>query len=222
LRKGLVAITLGLLCLGARAGDITAYTALEEDDVRVYLAAFNKAKPGIKVNVLRLSTGDLAARMLAEKSNPRHDVIWGWAVTQMVDPRFLEMAEPYKPVGIDKVNPQFKDPDGRWFATTGYFAGFLREYRNPEKEQSADADLLAGSAEPGLQGSDRDAECGELGHRLRAGGEHPADERRREGLAVPEGSRQEHRAVHQVGIATVQGSGDRVNTRSAFRSRFPV
>jgi iron(III) transport system substrate-binding protein len=62
--------------------------------------------------------------MLAEKANPRHDVIWGYAVTQMVDPRTLEMLEPYKPVGIDKVNPQFKDPDGRWFATTGYFAGF--------------------------------------------------------------------------------------------------
>ena len=120
----LAAIALASLCFAAQAGEITAYTSLEEDDVKVYLDAFAKAKPGIKVNVLRLSTGDLAARMLAEKSNPRHDVIWGWAVTQMVDPRFLEMAEPYKPAGIDKVNAQFKDPDGRWFATTGYFAGF--------------------------------------------------------------------------------------------------
>jgi iron(III) transport system substrate-binding protein len=122
--NGLAALAVATLCLGARAGDITAYTALEEDDVRVYLAAFNTANPNIKVNVLRLSTGDLAARILAEKSNPRHDVIWGWAVTQMVDPRFLEMTEAYRPKGVDKVNPQFKDPDGRWFATTGYFAGF--------------------------------------------------------------------------------------------------
>ena len=112
----LAAIALASLGFAAQAGEITAYTSLEEDDVKVYLDAFAKAKPGIKVNVLRLSTGDLAARMLAEKSNPRHDVIWGWAVTQMVDPRFLEMAEPYKPAGIEKVNAQFKDPDGRWFA----------------------------------------------------------------------------------------------------------
>ncbi|MCK6449912.1 MAG: ABC transporter substrate-binding protein [Alphaproteobacteria bacterium] len=125
--KLLVGVALAaIVCLGgpARAGDITAYTSLEEDDVRVYLAAFNKAKPGIKVNILRLSTGDLGARMLAEKANPRHDVIWGWAVTNMVDPRILEMTEPYKPAGIEKVNPAFKDPQGRWFATTGYFAGF--------------------------------------------------------------------------------------------------
>ncbi|MBL8704597.1 MAG: ABC transporter substrate-binding protein [Rhodospirillales bacterium] len=110
--------------LAAKAGEITAYTSLEEDDIRVYLQGFAKAQPGVKVNVLRLSTGDLGARMLAEKANPRHDVIWGWAVTNMVDPRILEMAEPYKPAGIDKVNPAFKDKDGRWFATTGYFAGF--------------------------------------------------------------------------------------------------
>jgi iron(III) transport system substrate-binding protein len=121
-----LAAAFALLLMGAtvRAGDITVYTALEEDDVRVYLAAFAKAKPAIKVNVLRLSTGDLAARIVAEKANPRHDVIWGTALTQMVDPRILEMAEPYRPAGIDAVKPQFKDPQGRWFATTGYFAGF--------------------------------------------------------------------------------------------------
>jgi iron(III) transport system substrate-binding protein len=108
----------------ANAGDITAYTALEEDDVKVYLEAFAKEVAGVKVNVLRLSTGDLVARILAEKANPRHDVIWGVAVTSVVDPRILEMAEPHKPKGIDEVKTIFKDPQHRWFATTGYFAGF--------------------------------------------------------------------------------------------------
>ena len=110
--------------LAATAGTITAYTALEEDDVKVYLEAFNREVPDVKVNVLRLSTGDLIARILAEKANPRHDVIWGTALTQVNDPRILEMAEPYKPAGIDSVKTQFKDPQNLWFATTGYFAGF--------------------------------------------------------------------------------------------------
>ena len=112
------------LSLQAQAGEITAYTSLEEDDVKIYLEAFAKAEPDIHVNVLRLSTGDLGARILAEKSNPHQDVIWGWAVTQMADPRILEMIEPYKPKGIDEVKTIFKDPQHRWFATTGYFAGF--------------------------------------------------------------------------------------------------
>jgi len=106
------------------AGEITAYTSLEEDDAKVYLDAFAKVAPDIKVNMLRLSTGDLGARMLAEKSNPKQDVIWGWAATQMVDPRILEMLEPYKPKGIDKIKTSFRDPKNRWFATTGYFAAF--------------------------------------------------------------------------------------------------
>jgi iron(III) transport system substrate-binding protein len=118
------ALALLFACAMARAGEITVYTALEEDDVRVYLAEFAKAKPDIKVNLLRLSTGDLVARILAEKANPREDVIWGTAVTQLSDPRILEMAEPYKPAGIDAVKTAFKDPQNRWFATTGYFAGF--------------------------------------------------------------------------------------------------
>lgn len=108
----------------AHAGTITAYTSLEEDDARIYLESFEAAHPDIKVDLLRLSTGDLGARMLAEKDNPRHDVIWGWAVTQMVDPRILEMIEPYEPQGLDKVKDKFKDSEGRWFATTGYFAAF--------------------------------------------------------------------------------------------------
>jgi len=108
----------------AYAGQITVYTSLEEDDAKVYLDAFAKDAPDITVNMLRLSTGDLGARMLAEKSNPQHDVIWGWAVTNMVDPRILEMTEPYKPKGIDAVKTAFKDPQNRWFATTGYFAAF--------------------------------------------------------------------------------------------------
>lgn len=120
----LCAVVFLLGCAGARAGEITVYTALEEDDVRVYLAAFAKAKPDIKVNLLRLSTGDLVARILAEKANPRHDVIWGTALTQLSDPRILEMAEPYRPAGIENVKSTFKDPQNRWFATTGYFAGF--------------------------------------------------------------------------------------------------
>jgi iron(III) transport system substrate-binding protein len=121
---GIGVATALFMAAGAYAGEITAYTSLEEDDVRVYLEEFNKSHPDIHVNVLRLSTGDLGARMLAESGNPQHDVIWGWAVTQMADPRILEMLEPYKPAGIDEVKTEFKDKENRWFATTGYFAGF--------------------------------------------------------------------------------------------------
>lgn len=108
----------------ARADSITVYTSYEEDELTAFLNRMREDLPDLTVNVLRLSTGDLMARILAESGNPQHDVIWGWAVTSMIDPRISEMLEPYQPAGIDRVGEQFRDPEGRWFAVTGYMAAF--------------------------------------------------------------------------------------------------
>ncbi|KAA3626878.1 MAG: extracellular solute-binding protein [Proteobacteria bacterium] len=108
----------------AHAGEITVYTALEEEEIADYIAAASKAMPDIKVNVLRLSTGKLGARILAEAENPQADVIWGWAVTAMMDPRILAMLEPYAAKGADKLNAAHRDQQGRWFAPTGYMGAF--------------------------------------------------------------------------------------------------
>ena len=121
--------SIGFLCVLlwgsiAVAGEITVYSSLEEDEIKDYLAVAKKDMPGVKVNILRLSTGDLGARILAESSNPKHDVIWGWAVTNMSDARIMRLLEAYKPKGLDKVAGSFKDKGGKWFATQGYMAAF--------------------------------------------------------------------------------------------------
>lgn len=108
----------------ARAESITAYTSYEEDELKAFLAKMKQDVPDVEVNVLRLSSGDLHARILAESANPQHDVIWGWAVTSLIDPRIGGLIEPYTPKNIDKVPARFRDPDGRWFAVTGYMAAF--------------------------------------------------------------------------------------------------
>lgn len=106
----------------ARAEAITVYTAYEEDEIAAFLKAAKVDMPDLDVSVLRLSTGDLAARILAEQANPQHDVIWGYAVSNMIDPRILATLEPYAPKGIDKVPAQFRDAENKWFAVTGYMA----------------------------------------------------------------------------------------------------
>ena len=108
----------------AQAGPITVYTALEEDEIAEYVAAAKKSVPDVELKVLRLSTGDLGARILAEASNAQHDVIWGWAVTNMMDPRVLALLEPYKAKGSDKLAAQYRAADDKWFAATGYMAAF--------------------------------------------------------------------------------------------------
>jgi len=106
------------------AGSLTVYTALEEEEIADYVAAAKKAMPDIEVNVLRLSTGKLGARILAEAGNPQADVIWGWAVTAMMNPKILAMLEPYKAKGAEKLNAAHRDPQDRWFAPTGYMGAF--------------------------------------------------------------------------------------------------
>lgn len=106
----------------AYAGEITVYTSLEESEIADYLVVAKKELPDIKINVLRLSTGDLGARILSEGTHPRYDVIWGWALTNMIDPRVQALLAKYQPKGLQRMPEQFKDADGKWFAPTGYMA----------------------------------------------------------------------------------------------------
>lgn len=121
-----LAASLSLLvgAAGARAETITVYTAYEEDEAAAFLKAAKADMPDVDVRMLRLSTGDLTARILAEAANPQHDVVWGQAVTNLIDPRVQATLEAYTPKGIDKVAAQFRDPGGKWFAVTGYMAAF--------------------------------------------------------------------------------------------------
>jgi len=119
-RAVLAAAALVACSSAAHAGAITVYSALEEDEIASYLAAAKKAIPDVQINVLRLSTGDLGARILAEANNPQADVIWGFAVTNVMNPGIKGQLEPYAAKGTDKLAPAYKAPDKTWFAATGY------------------------------------------------------------------------------------------------------
>lgn len=116
-------VTLLLAACGvAHAGTVTVYSALESDEIAVYVDAAKKALPDIELRVLRLSSGDLAARLLAESAQPRNDAIWGMAVTDMLDPRIAALLAPIEGTNIDRMPATFRDGDGRWFAPTGFLA----------------------------------------------------------------------------------------------------
>lgn len=124
-RMKLAAIALGFgLTTGicAAAERITVYTAYETDEATAYLQVARQDLPDIEVELVRLSTGDLTARIKAESGDPRHDVIWGQAVTSLLDPGVLATLERYDPNSIDRLPERFRDGAGRWFAVTGYMA----------------------------------------------------------------------------------------------------
>jgi iron(III) transport system substrate-binding protein len=75
----LIAGLIGLVwhAAGAHAqGQLTIYCSILEEQCRVGVAAFERAT-GIKVSMVRKSTGETYAQLKAEASNPRADVWWG-------------------------------------------------------------------------------------------------------------------------------------------------
>ncbi len=119
-----MSLCFSLMAATVYAGEITVYSALEEDEIADYLAVAQKSLPDVKINVLRLSTGDLGARIIAEAGNPKADVIWGFALTNMSDPKIQGLLEPYKAKGMDKLPAQYRAADAKWFAATGYMGAF--------------------------------------------------------------------------------------------------
>ena len=92
----------------ANKGEITVYTALEDEIVEEYLKVFNTKYPDIKVNIVRESTGIITAKLLAEKENIQADLVWGTAASSLLVLDENNMLQPYAPAGADNILPQFK------------------------------------------------------------------------------------------------------------------
>jgi iron(III) transport system substrate-binding protein len=146
---GLVALMTVLGFSSLYAGDLLVYTALEDDELAVYIPAFKKAHPDINLNIVRDSTGIVTAKLLAEKDNIQADVVWGTAATSLLICNDLGMLQGYNPKGVEKVRKGMKDGRDdpvRWVGIKAYVTGIVgntieMKAKNLEMPQSY-ADLL--------------------------------------------------------------------------------
>ena len=76
---------------------------------------FEKAT-GIKVNWVRFSPGEALARVIAEKNNPRVDVLFGGPVETFAAGIGEGVFEAYKPPRFGKLPERFRHADGQWIA----------------------------------------------------------------------------------------------------------
>ena len=110
--KTIATALIGLAATGAafaQKTQLTVYTALETDQLKAYQSAFNKVEPDIEIKWVRDSTGVITAKLLAEKANPQADVVWGVAASSMALFDKQGMLEPYAPLNLDAVMPQYRD-----------------------------------------------------------------------------------------------------------------
>jgi iron(III) transport system substrate-binding protein len=88
---------------------VTVYTALENDQLKPFKTAIEQAVPDAEVVWVRDSTGVITARFLAEKDNPRADMVMGLAASSLLMFEKAGLLEPYKPAGADKLKEVFRD-----------------------------------------------------------------------------------------------------------------
>jgi len=119
-----------LVVSGVQAKDtVVVYTSLENEEVVDYLEFAKEQLPDLDIKAIRLSTGELGARMLAEKDNPQADCIWGWALTNMAEFVPKGMLQTYTPKGVEKIPARFKDPNNYWVAIDLYAAALVPNTR---------------------------------------------------------------------------------------------
>ena len=111
LQIGAAVTGLALATAGTAAAQtkLTVYTALENEQLKPLKEAFEKATPGIEIVWVRDSTGVITARLLAEKDNPKADVVWGVSVSSVALFEQQGMLAGYTPKGANMLKPAFAD-----------------------------------------------------------------------------------------------------------------
>lgn len=93
--------------------ELTIYTALPDTELPVYLNAF-EAKTGIRVNYVRLSAGEILAKLQVEKNNPQATVWYGGPIDTFIAAKDEGLLEKYESPEVVNVKEEYRDPEGYW------------------------------------------------------------------------------------------------------------
>ncbi len=139
---GAIAATMfGLGYTAAQAKtDLLVYTAVEADELKMFKKAFEKKNPDINIKWVRDSTGIITAKLLAEKNNPKADIVWGVAATSLLFLAKEGYFQPYAPKGVAKLDKIYYDQNNNppvwvgqraWIASVCYNTVEAKKYKLP-------------------------------------------------------------------------------------------
>ena len=141
-KKLLGAAFLSVVCISAFSGTVSAsgtlnaYTIWSERYATEIFDAFTR-ETGVKVNFLRFPSGEVLARLIAEKNNPQVDVFFGGIADAFAAGKKEGIFEPYVPRGAEAIPASFRDPDGFWTGVAVdplcfmFSTAFLKEHGLP-------------------------------------------------------------------------------------------
>lgn len=102
-------------------GKLVFYAGLQEDHAAMIAEEF-EAETGIRTEFVRMSSGEILARIRAEKDNMTASVWYGGPVDGIVAAAEDDLIEPYFSPEAENIRDGFKHEDGIW---TGIYIGYL-------------------------------------------------------------------------------------------------
>lgn len=101
---------------------LSMYVAYGGPDI---IAKEFEKKSGIKVRYLTMSSGEVLARLRAEKSNPQSDIWFGGGSDAFIRAREENLISAYQSPNRANVKPMFRDKEGYWTGVSIVVVGFL-------------------------------------------------------------------------------------------------
>lgn len=115
----------------AAGGKVVVYTAHEESIINALVPMFEK-ETGIKVEYVKLGSGDVIKRAKAEAGNPQADIIWSIGGEQLEAEN--QILAPYTPKDWDKIASVYK-VGTNWLPYTGIMNVFIVNTKMLKPEQ---------------------------------------------------------------------------------------
>ena len=105
--------------------DLLVYTAVEADELKKFKNAFEADYPDVNIKWVRDSTGIITSKLLAEKDNPKADIVWGLAATSLLLLSEHNYFQGYAPKGLDKLDKKYYDTENNpplWIGQRAWIA----------------------------------------------------------------------------------------------------
>ncbi|MDK2951207.1 MAG: iron(III) transport system substrate-binding protein [Kosmotogales bacterium] len=118
-----------VVSFGFAAEFVKAYTTLEEPLAKELFEKF-EAETGIKVEWVRLSTGECTARLEAEKENPQASIWVGGVGLGHIEAKQKDLTTPYKSPMSANTPEEYRDPEYYWI---GLYIGPLAFATNNDR-----------------------------------------------------------------------------------------
>ena len=113
---------------GQEARVLHIYTAFDTEEAQLYIEAF-EAETGIDVEWVRMSSGEVLARVEAEASNPQASVWHAGSNTSHINAASKGLLAPYRPNTDFQLQAQLHADDWAW---TGFYTGAIGFISNKE------------------------------------------------------------------------------------------